>query len=421
MQHVPKLKQALASSNFAARAHDVPPGSGGGLSAVNGASSPASRRRVSTPSVQAVLASRGSSRASSSGGVGIAVGGDGGDFGNGSGNGGRALIPVRPGSSSAWSMSSSRPVSSPQASGHELDFLPPASPAEGDGNRSEGDDDNYDANVARRKRQRALKAVTDAVKKKTADLGVGARFTRVPSDLLMQEVLQLKPWAVLVTDETIFTLAGHNQKVRAREALLAQMASTRGALKAFLSGSRPNSPAMRDGREFQGTRHLDLAGASEITDASISALAHVCPTLEFLSLAGCVRLTDASIRAICVANPGLLSLNLNATSPALTGTAAEAIGGVCHALRELHLRRCSWLKTWMCMRLFNDAPHLEVVDLSFCANLSDADVTVVAKRCPNLRHIDLRECCNTSDGAVMALTMHCPGLVYVALSRKDQK
>jgi hypothetical protein len=308
----------------------------------------------------------------------------------------------------------SRPASSPDAHG-------------GGGGGFGSDDDGFAASPQqrratsattedrdRRNRQRALKALTDAVKKQTANLGVGSSFTRVPAELLQQEVVLLHPWATLVDDGTVLQIAQNNEKVRAREALLKQMASTRGALQSFISGAGQAQGALVAGAAaFRGTRHLDLSGAREITDRSIAALAHVCPTLEFLSLAGCARLSDAGIHAICVASPGLLSLSLNKTNAHLDGTAAEAIGGVCTKLRELHLRHCSWLRTWMVMRLFNSVPDLELVDLSHVASLSDGDVTVLAKRCPRLRHVDLRECVNTSDAAVMALTMHCPGLVYV--------
>ena len=90
-------------------------------------------------------------------------------------------------------------------------------------------------------------------------------------------------------------------------------------------------------------------------------------------------------------------------------------------LQEVHLKRCTWLRSWMCLRLFMGCPQLQVVDLSFVPSLSDGDVTMIAKSCPQLKRVNLRECCNLGDAAVMALTMHCTGLVFLDLSRTDQK
>ena len=320
-----------------------------------------------------------------------------------------AIVPADP-------VSDSRPASSPEGNQVDDRF------ALASGSSTRASTVSHE-DAERRLRKRALKALTDAVKEQTANLGVGSRFTRVPSELLLQPVLRLQPWAVLVTDETIFELAHHNKKVHARKALLRKMSSTRGAVARFIHSAGRNQGELAGGRRFEGTLHLDITGAAEVSDRSIAALASVCHTLQFLSLAGCSGLTDAGIHAICTANKDLLCLNINGSGAAypLNGTAAEAIGSTCHSLRELHLRRCTWLRPWMCMRLFTGCPQLEVIDLSFVTKLSDAEVTSIAKVCPQLRHVDLRECVNLSDAAVMALTQGCPGLRYLALSRKDQK
>ena len=135
----------------------------------------------------------------------------------------------------------------------------------------------------RRKRTNALKAITDAVKKETAKLGVGSRFTRVPAELLLQEYLRLEPWAVLVDDDTVYTLVRHNAAVRAREELLQSIAQskpnadTRKALSAFLTGGteKQTDVVQQGARAFRGTKGLDITGATAVTDTSIAALAKV--------------------------------------------------------------------------------------------------------------------------------------------------
>ena len=53
------------------------------------------------------------------------------------------------------------------------------------------------------------------VKKASAEAGVGLTMTEVPSDLLGSEELHLRPWSMLVTDQTLITLAKKND-VRAK-------------------------------------------------------------------------------------------------------------------------------------------------------------------------------------------------------------
>ena len=53
------------------------------------------------------------------------------------------------------------------------------------------------------------------VKKASAEAGVGLTMTEVPSDLLGAEELYLRQWSMLVTDQTLITLAKKND-VRAK-------------------------------------------------------------------------------------------------------------------------------------------------------------------------------------------------------------
>ena len=73
-----------------------------------------------------------------------------------------------------------------------------------------------------------------------------------------------------------------------------------------------------------------------------------------------------------------------------TGAALEAIGHACPELREVHLRKCHWLKTWMLHRLFHGCRKIEVLDFSYVRAITDGDLTMVSKLCPDLQHVDLK-------------------------------
>ena len=48
------------------------------------------------------------------------------------------------------------------------------------------------------------------VKKASAEAGVGLSLTEVPTDLLGAKELHLKPWSMLVTDQTLVAMAKQN-------------------------------------------------------------------------------------------------------------------------------------------------------------------------------------------------------------------
>lgn len=111
-------------------------------------------------------------------------------------------------------------------------------------------------------------------------------------------------------------------------------------------------------------RHLDLKRCSELTDVALTTMAGNVPYLEGLELGHVTNLTDAGFATLLPTLPKLTHLDLEECS-ALTN----------EMLLELAKAPC--------------AKQLQVLQLSFCENLSDEGLIAVVKNCTALKNLEL--------------------------------
>ncbi|CAI5722890.1 unnamed protein product [Hyaloperonospora brassicae] len=121
-------------------------------------------------------------------------------------------------------------------------------------------------------------------------------------------------------------------------------------------------------------RAIDLT-RSNITDATLFALAKHCPLLDDVKLSSCSGITDVGI---------------------------EALVRSCRRLRKLNLTNCALITDRGAGMLGAYGQRLECLNLSWCMNITDKSVVDIARGCEELEEVLLMWCTQLTDASVDA-------------------
>lgn len=179
--------------------------------------------------------------------------------------------------------------------------------------------------------------------------------------------------------------------------------------------SLANTPVTDLGVRFFAARAPDLVdiilqGCSNITDISMSAIAQFCKQVRVLNLSNCDKITNYSVQIIAqeVASH-LQELNLNECRQ-ITGCVLDYLAYYCPNIKKLYLRDTSicgsevaslcdaWSLTELNIHGLNisdsdlisitaSQPHLEILDVSFCNNVTESGLREILSQNKNLHEI----------------------------------
>lgn len=238
-------------------------------------------------------------------------------------------------------------------------------------------------------------------------------------------------------------------KANALEVSEAQLAALLSQLRGLEAVSLRHADCLRDdvlcmlGRQNAHTlRSLDLSwSAPDMWDAGVLQLLH-CERLEVLRLNGMSRITSDVLEPVLTSTTALRSLALKGCSsvdsllvnlPCLTEI---DLGGMPHLpVRDIQRLLCANAAALAAVRLVEsnvtpaalDAvvhaaggvlPHLKVLDLSWCDELTAAATVRFVTACPALEDVRLRRS-TIGDAEVEAIASSCPQLARVTLPRCD--
>eukprot|EP00899_Mesostigma_viride_P008376 jgi/Mesvir1/1753/Mv11890-RA.1 len=131
----------------------------------------------------------------------------------------------------------------------------------------------------------------------------------------------------------------------------------------------------------RGLRHLAVRGAG-VSDASVVAVASNCTGLEYLDVSGCKNVTDASVDQLAV---------------------------MCPRLRHLAVRKCDRVSDASICRILAECKELKELDVND-SGVTDVGIREVASRCRDLEQLDISNC-QVSCATLVALAQACPKLV----------
>ena len=152
---------------------------------------------------------------------------------------------------------------------------------------------------------------------------------------------------------------------------------------------------------------LNLSLCKQIRDASIERIEKAMPNLRYLNIGGCSHVTQSGLLCIARGLPRLTYLNLRSCRQAsdraigyLCGQNASIVGGIgTLELEDLVLQDCQKLSDTAMRYVAEGLPRLRVLNLSFCASISDAGIRFLSKMA-SLRELNVSSCDNVSDAGV---------------------
>ncbi|KAL5222793.1 hypothetical protein ABZP36_027506 [Zizania latifolia] len=188
-----------------------------------------------------------------------------------------------------------------------------------------------------------------------------------------------------------------------------------------------NVDAMMILPSLQKLKHLEvlsMSGIQSVCDKFVNELIPIHGSkMKELAFAGCLKLTSSSIKTIAVNCPELSSLDLRNLSK-LRDSAMRHLGNGCRLIKKLKLQRntfsdeavCHFLEqsggylTELCLNnvakarnhtayaiAHNCSVRLEVLDLSFCRELTNEALGLIVDSCSSLRILKLFGCTQITD------------------------
>ncbi|KAL3141416.1 hypothetical protein ABBQ32_004985 [Trebouxia sp. C0010 RCD-2024] len=151
--------------------------------------------------------------------------------------------------------------------------------------------------------------------------------------------------------------------------------------------------------------HLNLSGCKRVTDEGLTAVAGKCHRLVDVDLTRCMEVTVKGYIAIATGCRQLQTLRMYACAN-VNDAVLQACGQLLPELRVLDI--CgAHMATDEGAKALARCHKLEVINFTWCVQLTDEGVTPVAAGCPNLKSLSLHGLRGITNCTVEALAKHC--------------
>ena len=180
--------------------------------------------------------------------------------------------------------------------------------------------------------------------------------------------------------------------------------------------------ALSHGCKELRTITLSAISCRLITDDCLFRIAEGCPELTSFTLSASEAVTSAGISSIAGGCEKLTSITFPGWGQ-INDTALKAIGSSCPNLREITILACISSNTLKIsdrglIAIACGCPALESVSISYCPNITDAGVKVLAQKCLQLKSITL-EYMKISDVSLIAFAKNSRKLQNVTFNNCD--
>merc|ERR1712070_315121 len=176
----------------------------------------------------------------------------------------------------------------------------------------------------------------------------------------------------------------------------------------------------------------NLNGVDRVTDQGARAVTYNCWKLQTLNMMNNYLITDSAFildtkrdgrRAVDENMMKVLTeLNISECS-LITDFGIGHISTRCALLKGFHASACPRLtdsaaQSLVCEPSAGDArgAELSVLNLSFCTNLTDQSMELIAKACPKLENVNISGCVHLSDAGIRHLAVNCSHIQIFAIS-----
>lgn len=231
-------------------------------------------------------------------------------------------------------------------------------------------------------------------------------FDSVPQEFLQGSHIDLSRWSVILTDESLKTMAENDQ---------------RGDPYYFVDAGKPAVPLMFHSFFEHSTEHLtalNISGAKEVSDYGMTLISRNCRNLSDLNINGCIGITDVGLREVAL-NCAHLEMLVMASCHTIEGGGLVSIAECCPKLRKLDMSHCRRLQRWGISKICYLSKKMEDFNVSYLNVIGDEEIRVLSQTAPNLTNFTAVDAVNLSDNAIMNIAMNCQDIDYINVSRTD--
>lgn len=147
---------------------------------------------------------------------------------------------------------------------------------------------------------------------------------------------------------------------------------------------------------------LNLNACQRVTDAGIIGLVSQSPNLQRLSLYWNVHVTDTPLYRLASMCAQLTHINLSGCKR-ITDKGLQAVAKNCHQLVDVDLTRCMEVTEKGYTAIAAGCQRLQVLRMYACAHVNDATLTACGQLLPDLRIIDICGAHLVTDSGAQAL------------------
>lgn len=149
-------------------------------------------------------------------------------------------------------------------------------------------------------------------------------------------------------------------------------------------------------------RCASFRGCVQLSASSLSAIAEYCPNIERLNITDCRGVTSKAIEDVCKNIPFLSQFEL-AGLPCVNDNTLQIMGTRCHSLQVLNLSWCKQISGAGLLNLSKGCQELRQLNVSGCPELEDQWMRTIGMNLPKLRELCLNKCSSLTDRGLMDL------------------
>ncbi|GAU35715.1 hypothetical protein TSUD_258900 [Trifolium subterraneum] len=142
-------------------------------------------------------------------------------------------------------------------------------------------------------------------------------------------------------------------------------------------------------------QHLDLQNATFMNDQCVAQLSLFLGDLRSVNLSKCSMLTHLALFVLARSCPSISEIKMEYTSIGknIVENSNSSMDFVVNPrLKSLYLAHNSRLRSESLIMFASMFPNLQMLDLSYCYNISEESIYQVLKRCCKIRHLNLTGC-----------------------------
>lgn len=161
-----------------------------------------------------------------------------------------------------------------------------------------------------------------------------------------------------------------------------------------------------------------LVDCPKIDDQVLVSLTQYCQCLQYLNISSCPQLTEFTwLNLVQKHQENLQFLKLNIVNQFSVNTIVSGIS-LCSKLTGLTIKGCP-ITDEMASKIVSSCVHLNELNLSECAAITDISLDHVLEHCKSLTALNIKGCTLLTNAAVVQFLLHCETLSYLGIEDID--